>query len=130
MKSREKIYSEMEGIFGLVPTFFTHIPDTSLEAEWECFKRVQLDDGTIPQKYRELIAVGVAAALRCQFCAFFHTEMAKLHGATQAEIEEAVHFAKNSAGWSTYIHGLQMDFEQFKEEISEVVEHVRAVGAV
>jgi alkylhydroperoxidase/carboxymuconolactone decarboxylase family protein YurZ len=57
----------------------------------------------------------------------YHTEVAKLYGATDAEIEDAVHYAKSSAGWSTYINGLQIDFNQFKEEVHQACEHVRAL---
>jgi hypothetical protein len=53
--------------------------------------------------------------------------VAKLYGATDAQIEEAVHYAKSSAGWSTYINGLQVDFNEFKEEVHRACEHVRAL---
>ena len=52
--------------------------------------------------------------------------MAKLNGATEEEIEAAVHLAKNSAGWSTYINGLQVDFEKFKSEVREVGTYVKS----
>ena len=124
---REKIYKEMEDFFGLVPSFFKMIPDDSLELEWKLFKKVQLDAGAIPNKYRELIGVAISAATKCRYCSLFHTEMAKLNGATDAEIEDAVHFAKSIAGWSTYINGLQMDYEQFKSEVLKACEYVRSL---
>jgi hypothetical protein len=52
--------------------------------------------------------------------------MAKLNGATEAKIEDAVHFAKSSAGWSTYLNGMQLDFEQFKAEILKTVQYVQS----
>jgi predicted small metal-binding protein len=64
--------------------------------------------------------------MKCRYCALYHTEAAKLNGATQSEIEDAVHFAKSAAGWSTYINGLQVDFDQFKEEIRRVSEYIRS----
>lgn len=54
--------------------------------------------------------------------------MAKLHGATEAEIEAAVGEAKCTTGWSTYLNGLQMDFEEFKKEVTSACDHVRAMG--
>jgi len=113
-------------MFGLVPTFIKSIPDSSLEAEWQLMKQVQFDEGPIPNKYRELIGVAVAASMKCRYCAVFHTEAARLNGATEAEIEDAVHFAKSSAGWSTYIHGMQIDYEQFKNEVAQICEFVRS----
>ena len=123
--ARTEVYREMESKLGLVPGFFKHVPDYTLEQEWELFKRIQFDMGAIPNKYRELIGLAISAVAKCRYCIFFHTEMAKLNGATEVEIEEALHYAKASAGWSAYISGLQTDFEQFKTEIRQACEHVR-----
>jgi AhpD family alkylhydroperoxidase len=124
---RKDVYKEMEGMLGLVPSMFKTIPDSSLELEWELFKRVQFEEGSIPNKYRELIGVAISAVTKCRYCSFFHTEIAKLNGATDAEIEDAVHYAKSSAGWSTYINGLQLDFEKFKKEVLKACEHARSM---
>jgi AhpD family alkylhydroperoxidase len=122
--NRQQIYREIEEMFGLVPTFFKAIPDSSLEMEWQLFRRVQFEEGPIPNKYRELIGLGIAAVTKCRYCAYFHTEAARLNGATQEEIEDAVHFAKSSAGWSAYLNGLQFDFSQFKDEVQQIVKYV------
>jgi len=127
--NREKIYKEIEDMFGLVPSMFKSVPDSSLELEWKLFKRVQLEEGPIPNKYRELIGVAISAISKCRYCSFFHTELAKLNGASDAEIEDALHYAKSSAGWSTYVNGLQIDFETFKDEVNRACEHVRSMGA-
>jgi AhpD family alkylhydroperoxidase len=124
--NRQEVYKEIEQMFGLVPSFFKMIPDSSLELEWKLFKQVQFDEGPIPNKYRELIGVAIAAVTKCPYCSLYHTEVAKLNGATDAEIEDAVHFAKSSAGWSTYLNGMQMDYEQFKSEVNKACEHVRS----
>lgn len=121
---KEEIYREIEEVFGGVPSMFKAIPENTLDLEWQLFKKVQLEDGEIPTKYRELIGVGIAAATKCRYCEAFHTEIAKLHGATEAEIEEALHFAKQTTGWSTYINGLQLDFDEFKAELKAAVEYV------
>ncbi len=123
--TREQVYKEIEGMFGLVPSFFKEVPDSSLELEWKLFKRVQFDEGPIPNKYRELIGVAISAVTKCKYCALFHTEVARLNGATDAEIEDAVHYAKSSAGWSAYINGLQVDYEKFRGEVLQACEHVR-----
>jgi AhpD family alkylhydroperoxidase len=125
MKQRHEVYQEIEQMMGLVPTMFKSLPDSSIELEWELFKKVQIEETAIPNKYRELIGVGVAAVMKCRYCSYYHTEIAKLYGATDAEIEDAVHFAKSSAGWSSYINGLQVDFDLFKAEIDDSCEHLR-----
>jgi len=127
--SKEDVFLEIEGMFGAVPKMFRVVPESTLELEWNLFKQVHLADGAIPNKYRELIGVAISAISKCRYCAYFHTEMAKLNGATEEEIEDAIHFAKSSAGWSTYINGLQFDFEEFKKEVDMAAEHVRAVHA-
>ena len=86
---------------------------------------MQLEDGPIPNKYRELIGLGIAAVTKCNYCTLFHTEVAKLNGATDEEIEDAVHYAKSSAGWSAYLNGMRADYPQFAEELQRVGEHVR-----
>ncbi|MBK6518485.1 MAG: carboxymuconolactone decarboxylase family protein [Polyangiaceae bacterium] len=123
---RTQVYQQVESLFGFVPQFLQIIPDDTLELEWQLMRRVQIDDGVLPNKVRELIGVGIAATTKCAYCIFFHTEMAKLHGATQAEIESAVHYAKSSAGWSTYLNGMQLDQGQFRAEVQRACDYVRA----
>ncbi len=122
---RDEIYKDIEGIFGLVPSFLKLLPDSTLELEWALFKRIQLEEGAIPNKYKELIGLGINAVSRCRYCTLFHTEMAKLYGATEEDIEEAVHYAKASAGWSTYLNGMQVDYETFRKELKAAVGYVR-----
>jgi AhpD family alkylhydroperoxidase len=123
--TRDQVYAEMTQMFGLVPSFFKLVPDNSLELEWKLFKTVQFDEGPIPNKYRELIGIGISAITKCEYCIQYHTEVARLNGATEAEIEDAVHYAKSSAGWSAYLNGMQVDKQQFADELAQVGEYVR-----
>jgi AhpD family alkylhydroperoxidase len=123
--TRDQVYAEMTQMFGLVPSFFKLVPDNSLELEWKLFKTVQFDEGPIPNKYRELIGIGISAITKCEYCIQYHTEVARLNGATEAEIEDAVHYAKSSAGWSAYRNGMQVDKQQFADELAQVGEYVR-----
>lgn len=125
--TKEEVFNEIEQMFGLVPTMFKALPESTIELEWKLFKRVQLEEGPIPNKYRELIGVAISAISKCRYCSYFHTELAKLNGATDDEIEDAIHYAKSSAGWSTYVNGLQLNYEEFTKEIDMVCEHVKAV---
>ena len=127
MKTRKEIYKEIEEMFGLVPSFLKTIPDSTIEHEWELFKKIQFDEGAIPNKYRELIGLGLSAVSKCRYCTLYHTEMAKFFGATDKEIEEAVHYAKSSAGWSAYLNGMQVDYEQFKDELRRAGEHAKGM---
>ena len=124
---RKKIYDEIEQMFGLVPTMFKLIPDNTLELEWNLFKKLQIEDGAINAKNRELIGLSIAAVTKCRYCTYFHAEMAKLNGATEEELEEAVHFAKATAGWSAYVNGMQLDYNEFTKEIDSACDHVRSL---
>jgi AhpD family alkylhydroperoxidase len=121
---RKEIYEEMEQTLGLVPTMFKALSDSTLELEWNLFKVIN-SESAIPAKYKELMGVAISAATKCHYCSFFHTELAKLHGATAEEIEEANHYAKHTTGWSTYVNGMQFDMEQFKEEITKAANYMR-----
>ena len=118
--SRETVFSEMKEILGQVPGFFKDLPDDTLDAEWELFKRFELSETSIPPKYRELIGVAVAAAMHCWYCSNFHSALAGFHGASDEEVQEAVHLAKFGAGWSTYLNGTLFDRERFLEELNEI----------
>ncbi len=126
---RKQVYREIEETLGVVPEFLKKLPDSTLELEWGLMKQSEMAPGAIPNKYRELIGLAVAAATRCKYCTLFHTEMARLNGATDEEIEDAVHFAKETMGWSTYINGLQIDYDEFKKEVLKAVDHARKVSA-
>jgi len=126
--TRREVYAEIEQTFGLVPSMFKEVPDSTLENEWKLFRTIQLEEeGPIPLKYRELIGLAISGVTKCQYCTCYHTEVARLFGATDEEIEAAVHYAKSSAGWSAYINGLQIDFEQFRNEVKQACDHVRNV---
>ena len=122
----QQAINEIKETFGLVPSFFKLIPSEYLASEWDLQKRLAVEETVIPNKYKELIGLGIAAATRCKYCTYYHTEIAKLFGATEKEIEEAMHLAKLVQGWSTYINGMQLDYDEFKQEIDHAVEHVKS----
>lgn len=126
--ARTDVQREMTEMFGEVIGFIDQIPDQFIDAEWELIKSVQFGQTLIPNKYKELIGVGVAAATRCRYCILFHTEAAKLFGATDAEVEEAVHYTKVVVGWSSYINGMQVDYDEFKAQVGRVTAHVEAAA--
>ena len=127
--ARTDVQREMKELFGESVGFIELIPDQFIDAEWDLIKRVQLGETLIPNKYKELIGLAVAAVTRCRYCVVFHTEAAKLFGATDDEVEEAMHYTKLVLGWSTYINGMQVDYDEFKAQVGRIVEHVKATAA-
>ena len=58
-----------------------------------------------------------------------HTEFARLNGASDAEIGEAVAMAAITRHWSTYLNGIQTDETKFRGEIAKLAENVKkAIG--
>ncbi|MGH6781533.1 MAG: hypothetical protein ACREB5_05460, partial [Sphingomonadaceae bacterium] len=55
----------------------------------------------------------------------FHTESARLFGATDEEINAAALVAKHTMGWSTYLNTRQFDYDQFVREFDQIAAHVR-----
>jgi AhpD family alkylhydroperoxidase len=64
------------------------IPDDVIDNESTLFKRYELDETPIPNKYRELIGIAVHSETKCRYYTLFHTEAAKMFGATDEEIQE------------------------------------------
>jgi AhpD family alkylhydroperoxidase len=117
---------DIEETLGLVPEFFDRVPDYLLPTEWASFKSLQLSDETaLPNKYKELIGLAVSGATRCRYCAYFHTEAARLFGASEDEINETALIAKNTMGWSTYLNTLQFDYDAFVTEFDQIAAHIR-----
>lgn len=115
----------MKEMFGTVIGFVDQIPDEFIAEEWDVMKRLQFGETLIPNRYKELIGLGIAAATRCRYCTLFHTEAAKLFGASDEEVQEAVHYGKLVSGWSFYLNGLRVDEDEFADEVRRVVEYVR-----
>lgn len=128
--SRTDVEADIRETLGLVPSFFTQVPDFLIESEWASFKALQLSETAIPNKYKELIGLGVAGATRCRYCAYYHAEAARLFGATEEEINEAALMAKSAMGWSTYLNARQFDYDEFTAELDQIAAYVRAQSGV
>ena len=125
-RARSQVETEIRKTLGLVPTFFDRIPDEVLEHEWKLFRHYELGETLIPNKYKELMGIAIHSQTKCRYCLLFHTEAAKMFGATDEEIEEAVHYAKHTAGWSAYMNGTQQDFDRFEKDVEKIGEHMAA----
>ena len=66
---------------------------------------VSREDGRIPRKYRELIALAVAHTTQCVYCIKVHAKKAKKAGATREEIAEAVLLAAALRAGAAASHG-------------------------
>ena len=127
--ARETVEQEMSEMLGRVPSVLDRVPDELVDAEWQRFKLAQFGETLIPNQWKELIGVAVAATLRCPYGLRLHTELARLYGATDAEVAEAVHFAGLVVGWSTQMTGLGLDPADFAAEVDTTIGHLaRTMG--
>jgi AhpD family alkylhydroperoxidase len=124
----KKAEAEMEEAFGTAPVMFKVYPEHLRASAWEWFKATQSPDAAIPAKYSELISLGVASQIPCNYCIYAHTTMAKMLGATDEEIQEAVASAANTRHWSTVLNGAGVEFEEFKAEWDKMLEYVKKKG--
>jgi AhpD family alkylhydroperoxidase len=119
-------YKDMERTLGHVPTFLRLFPESGVAAAWRELKSVQMNPATpLDGKTKELIGLAVAAQIPCAYCIAFHTEVAKLHGATDQEIREAVAMASITRHWSTVLNGSLLDEAQFRKETDQIITNIK-----
>lgn len=121
----KKAEAEMEAALGTVPVMMKVYPEHLRSGAWEWFKAMQSPEGAIPAKYSQLISLGVASQIPCTYCVYAHTTMAKMLGATEEEIREAVAHAADTRHWSTVLNGAGVDFEKFKTEWDGILAHIK-----
>lgn len=63
------------------------------------------EDGAIPKKYRELIALAVACTTQCPYCLEVHAKAAKAAGASREEVVEASLLAAALRAGGAVTHG-------------------------
>jgi AhpD family alkylhydroperoxidase len=68
------------------------------------FSQSVFADGALPVKAKQLIAVAVAHVTQCPYCIRAHTRAAERHGATPAEIMEAIWVAAEMRAGAAYAH--------------------------
>ena len=120
-----KEYAEIQQMFGSVPEWIQEIPPAALGGFWTLMRDFQLAETRIPNKYKELIGVALSGATRCRYCALFHTEAAKLFGATDEEIAEASMMAGVTMMGSSFLNAQQTDYDRFRKETLDAVAYIR-----
>jgi AhpD family alkylhydroperoxidase len=121
----DDVFRDVEQVLGQVPSWMREMPPEGLVGFWSLMKEFYLAETRIPNKYKELIGLAVSGATRCKYCALFHTEAAKVFGATDAEIAEASLMGGMTMCASTWLNAQQTDYETFAKETREIIEYVR-----
>jgi AhpD family alkylhydroperoxidase len=122
--------ADIQKTFGFTPQFFQKFPDGMLPGTWEEMKSLQLNPHTaLGGRTKELIGLGVSAQVPCRYCIVAHTEFAKLNGASDAQLGEAVAMAAITRHWSTFLNGIQTDEARFRAEITKLIDNVKKAAA-
>lgn len=122
--------ADIQKTFGFVPQFLLKLPEGMLPGAWEEMKTLQLNPRTVlPGRTKELIGLAVAAQIPCRYCIVAHTDFAKLNGASETEIGEAIAMAAITRHWSTYLNGMQTDEAKFRGEIARIIDNVKKASA-
>jgi len=129
-KPAEAARADIQKTLGFVPQLFLKFPEEMLPGVWEEMKTLQLNPNTaLPGRTKELIGLAVAAQVPCRYCTYAHTEFARLNGASEAEIGEAVGMAGITRHWSTFLNGIQTDEGKFRAEITRLTDGARKAAA-
>ncbi|PDQ22945.1 alkylhydroperoxidase [Mesorhizobium sanjuanii] len=114
---RQQTFQDIEATFGVVPGHFKSYPPAAVAGAWAMTKGLVIDPSNkLEPKVKSLIGLAVAAQIPCEYCIWLETKFAKVAGATDEEVAEAVAQAAYVRHWSTYLNGMQVDFATFKSE--------------
>ena len=125
MTKRQETYKEVTEALGLVPQWMEQMPEGALQGFWGMARDFWLKETKLPNKYKELIGIAVSGATRCKYCVLFHTEAARLFGATDEEIAEASMMSGITMCGSTFVNAQQIDYEKFRQETRDIITYVR-----
>ena len=73
---------------------------------FQVFSRAVFAEGALSVKFKQLIAVAAAHVTQCPYCIRSHTRSALRHGATPAEIMEAIWVATEMRAGAAYAHSV------------------------
>ena len=114
----EKNYSEItKRISGDLRKLRKDIPDTM--KAFSALAQAATRDGALDRKTKELIALAIGVATRCDGCIGFHTEALVRLGATRQEVEETLGMAVYMGGGPSLMYAADAisAFEQFEKQL-------------
>lgn len=72
------------------------------------FDKIALQEGVIPVKYKELMAIAVALTTQCPYCLEIHKNNAIKAGATEEELAEVTFIAAALRAGAAVVHGTHL----------------------
>ncbi|WP_370162752.1 carboxymuconolactone decarboxylase family protein [Limimaricola soesokkakensis] len=103
------------------PRFFAETyPSHALGPAMQWYGSLGGEGAELDSATRELVMLGAAAQIPCDYCVYAHAKNARAAGATEAQIKEAVAAAAAVRMWSTVLNGMSYDYTAFTEEIDQM----------
>lgn len=112
MLERDEVTPELGALYdklladrGVIPNMFKTVANVpALAMGFAAFLKPLMGDGALKAWYKELIATRMAFLNHCEYCISSHSYLAKLAGASQAQIEgienfEEAPFTEPEKGW-------------------------------
>lgn len=99
--------ADVKQTFGFVPDFMKRAP-AGTWGSWVQMRDLELAPTALPGKVKTLISVAVAAQVPCRYCLIADTQFAKLEGATDEEIAEAVTMAGMARNFGALLDGAEV----------------------
>jgi AhpD family alkylhydroperoxidase len=115
----EKNYSDItKRVSGDLAKLRQDIPDTM--KAFSALAQAATRDGALDRKTKELIALAIAIATRCDGCTGFHTEALVRLGATRLEMEEVLGMGVYMGGGPSLMYAADAisAFEQFERRLT------------
>jgi AhpD family alkylhydroperoxidase len=117
---------EIEMMFGSVPDFLKKYPPEAVVGAWKEMRDVEMSPTTaLSGKNKSLIGLAVASQIPCRFCLAADTQFAKMEGASEREIAEAIAMAAQTRHWSTWLNGMQVEDAAFNRDIDKIIRNVK-----
>jgi AhpD family alkylhydroperoxidase len=120
----EETIKDIQKTFSIVPGFMKNTPKDVLLQTWPLFKKYQLGESVIPKKYREMMMLAAAAAVKCPYCQTYHKEVSKMWGASEEELNELAAVVAFTAFWSNVLHTQNYDYNTFVTELKQIGEYM------
>lgn len=87
---------------------------------WREFSKTVFEEGALPEKTKQLIAVAAAHVTQCPYCIRSHTKQAMRKGASKEEIMEAIWIAAEMRAGAAYAHATIAMDEMEKSTVEQI----------
>jgi AhpD family alkylhydroperoxidase len=131
VENADEAYRDIDATLGGVPEYLRKLPMEALPGAWMELKNLQFNPNSpVALREKQLIGLAVASQIPCKYTVYMHKQVAKLHGATEREVEETLAVSAVSRHWNAVINGAELDEASFRNELQQLVQHLNKQRAV